>query len=471
MLKVPHLFKTILSAVLLVGIGVFVARTLSGPADPLQKVAALKWTAIALLAVSAYLAFLTHRHRRRMFYLEGSLDALPLPITTTDKNMKWVFINKVTETLLAQHNLDKCSVLGKHCSNWKADICGTENCGVNSLRAGKPQTHYTQEYPDQPSTCMQVDTNYIHDDMGKKIGHVEVVTNIEVTKQLGETAAILAPAAEKMLEITREMTGNADTMAAKASTVSTSSEGVSADLNRVAGDMEQASTNINMVASAAEEMSATIDEISQNTEKASEITGKAVSQASDASGQVDKLGQSAQEIGKVIETITEISEQVNLLALNATIEAARAGEAGKGFAVVANEIKDLARQTAEATGEIKQRVEGIQVSTEGTVTQIGNISQIVNEVNEIVTTIASAVQEQSVTTREIAANVNQASEGIEKVNSSMADRSSVSEEISGDIGDVSQMVGQMASSSVQLNTSAEALSALAGKLSTITQIG
>ena len=126
------------------------------------------------------------------------------------------------------------------------------------------------------------------------------------------------------------------------------------------------------------------------------------------------MGRAAREIGNVVETITEISSQVDLLALNATIEAARAGDAGKGFAVVAGEIKELARQTAEASGEIKKRVEGIQTNTAGTVNEINDVSEVVNEINAIVATIASAVEEQSATTREIVSNVSQASVGFLK---------------------------------------------------------
>ncbi len=250
----------------------------------------------------------------------------------------------------------------------------------------------------------------------------------------------------------------------KANTVAAASEEMSTNMNSVAAAMEQAATNVGMVASAAEEMTATINEIAQNTAKARGITGEAVSQAGNASDQVAELGTAAQEIGKVIETITEISEQVNLLALNATIEAARAGEAGKGFAVVANEIKDLARQTADATGEIKNRVQSIQNSTNGTVTEIGNITRVVNEVNEIVSTIATAVEEQSVTTNEIASNVSQAAQGIEEVNENVAQSSSVSGEISRDITEVTQAAGEISTGSEQISMSAESLSQLAEEL-------
>ena len=132
---------------------------------------------------------------------------------------------------------------------------------------------------------------------------------------------------------------------------------MSSNMASVAAATEETATNVNVMTTATEEITTTVGEIQQSTLSAKEITGDAVKQASDIVNKVDELGVAAQDIGKVTETITEISAQTNLLALNATIEAARAGEAGKGFAVVANEIKDLAKQTADATGEIKTRIE------------------------------------------------------------------------------------------------------------------
>jgi methyl-accepting chemotaxis protein len=279
-----------------------------------------------------------------------------------------------------------------------------------------------------------------------------------------ENASQVNDSSSELNTIADQTSTNATETSEKANTVAAASEEMSANMNSVAAAMEEAATNVGMVASAADEMTATINEIAQNTEKARGIAGGAVDQAANASSQVAELGSAAQEIGKVIETITEISEQVNLLALNATIEAARAGEAGKGFAVVANEIKELARQTAEATGEIKSRIESIQNSTDGTVTEIGNITTVVNEVNEIVSTIATAVEEQSVTTNEIASNVSQAAQGIEEVNENVAQSSTVSAEISRDIADVTQASGEISNSSEQISMSAESLNQLARQL-------
>ncbi len=145
--------------------------------------------------------------------------------------------------------------------------------------------------------------------------------------------------------VSEQMSNSAEQTSVKANTVASASEEMSANMETIAAATEQAATNVNMVAAAAVEMTSTINEIATNTSKTNLMAGE----ANQASQRVDELGQSAMDISKVTETITEISEQTNLLALNATIEAARAGEAGKGFAVVTNEIKDLAKQTAEAT--------------------------------------------------------------------------------------------------------------------------
>jgi methyl-accepting chemotaxis protein len=286
----------------------------------------------------------------------------------------------------------------------------------------------------------------------------------KIIKDVSQNANQVKEASGELSEISKQMTSGAKQTSEKAHVVAAAGEEMSSNMNSVAAATEEAATNLNMVAVAAEQMIATINEIAQNSEKANNITDDAVVQTQSASGKVDELGSAANEIGKVVETITEISEQVNLLALNATIEAARAGEAGRGFAVVANEIKDLAKQTAEATLEIKEKIGAIQGSTDATVTEIGQILKVINDVNDIVSTIATAVEEQSVTTKEIAENVVQASQGIQGVNENVAQSSIVAGDIAKDIAEVNQASGEITNSSSQVNMSAEALARLSETL-------
>lgn len=288
-----------------------------------------------------------------------------------------------------------------------------------------------------------------------------------IVGDLAQNSTKLNTSATALAGISQEMAEGADQTASKASGVVSSSEGMSRNFNAVAGTMEETATNMNLVSSATDQMSGTIHEISQNTEKANAMTLSAVKQAQVASKQMDLLGGSAQEIGKVIGTITEIGEQVNLLALNATIEAARAGDAGKGFAVVANEIKELARQTTESSSEIKHQVEGIQHITEETVNEIGRITTEVNDINEIVSTIAVAVEEQTATTREISQTLSQADTGINEVNDNVAQSSRVAENIVDEISDVTHAAEGMKNSSNQIDTRTSELLSLAETLNAV----
>jgi methyl-accepting chemotaxis protein len=181
--------------------------------------------------------------------------------------------------------------------------------------------------------------------------------------------------------------------------------------NLVSAAAEQVNKSLHTVAAASEEMSASIREIAKSAGEAAKIAGQAVKVAERTNGTVAKLGDSGAQIGKVIKVITSIAQQTNLLALNATIEAARAGEAGKGFAVVANEVKELAKETAKATEDIGQKIETIQSDTRGAVEAIQQISTIINQISDIQTTIAGAVEEQTATTNEISRNVTEAAKG------------------------------------------------------------
>ncbi|MGD9211978.1 MAG: methyl-accepting chemotaxis protein [Desulfobacteraceae bacterium] len=288
-----------------------------------------------------------------------------------------------------------------------------------------------------------------------------------IMRRIKENTEEVDTASGELTEVAVQLTTSADNTAARANNVATAAEQMSTNLNNVAASMEQSSTNTTMVSAAAEEMSATINEIAQNAERARNISNEAVGQSQSTSEKMDSLGKAAQAIGKITETITEISEQTNLLALNATIEAARAGEAGKGFAVVANEIKELAKQTANATQDIKRQIEEVQSTTTITVDDINKISSVIGNINDIVGTIATAVEEQSVTTKEIANNIGQASQGLQEVNTNINQSSSVAGEITQDITQVNNEAGGVSNASGLVTTSAEHLKKMAVQLKDI----
>ncbi|WDP89956.1 MAG: methyl-accepting chemotaxis protein [Desulfobacter sp.] len=286
----------------------------------------------------------------------------------------------------------------------------------------------------------------------------------DLIREVSENAKTINKASSDFTQLSAVMNSGVEDLSGRSGSVAGAADSMSTNMTSVAAAMEEASTNINMVATASEEMSSTINEIAQNAENARNITNNAVSQTQDASRQVNELGDAANQIGKVVETITDISEQVNLLALNATIEAARAGEAGKGFAVVANEIKDLANQTAEASGAIKTQIQGIQASSAGTVEVISSISEVVTEINTIVATIATAVEEQSATTSEIAQNISHASAGIVEVNENVSQGSSSSQKVAGEITEITESANGLAASSQEVKTNADRLSTLGARL-------
>ncbi|MBZ4684757.1 MAG: methyl-accepting chemotaxis sensory transducer with Cache sensor [Desulfomicrobiaceae bacterium] len=286
----------------------------------------------------------------------------------------------------------------------------------------------------------------------------------DIVRDAAENARALAGAAEKLLQLSRGLRDNSGAMNTKTDLVAAATEEMSANMRSVASAMEEFSVNITTVATAAEEMSATIGEIAASATKAKGVAGDAVTKAAQASSRVGDLGAAAEEIGKVTEAIMAISSQTNLLALNATIEAARAGEAGRGFAVVANEIKELAQQTAKATEEIRQRIDGIQNATGLTVHDIQAVTQVIHDVDNIVGTIAAAVEEQSVTTRDIADNVGQAAAGVQEVNENVAQAQTATGEIARDVVGVSEDSAKIAGNASTVQESAEMLATLAERL-------
>jgi len=279
----------------------------------------------------------------------------------------------------------------------------------------------------------------------KYAGDYELLTNTlsksvrSALEQIGRNVASLASSAEELNKVSQSMGSNADETATQASVVSAAAE--------------QVSTNVQTVATGADEMGASIKEIAKNTAEATRVASSAVRTAEATNETISKLGQSSAEIGQVIKVITSIAQQTNLLALNATIEAARAGEAGKGFAVVANEVKELAKETAKATEDISRKIEAIQGDTNGAVSAIGQISQVIAQISDIQTTIASAIEEQSATTNEIGRTLAEAAKG--------------STDISKNIGGVAEAARATTVGATDTSKAAQSLEKMAAELQTL----
>jgi methyl-accepting chemotaxis protein len=232
--------------------------------------------------------------------------------------------------------------------------------------------------------------------------------------------------------------------------ISANSEETSAQAQVVSQAAEQVSQNLQTLSTGAEEMTSTIQSIAGNAHEAATIVSNAVQTAHAAKSTVGKLGESSAEIGEVIKVITSIAQQTNLLALNATIEAARAGEAGKGFAVVANEVKELAKQTAKATGDISRKITTIQTDTTGAVEAIASISAVISQVNDISGTIATAVEQQSATTNEMTRNVTDAANGSGEITRNIAAVAEAAHGTSASVQDSQKAANELAEMATQL---------------------
>jgi methyl-accepting chemotaxis protein len=290
-------------------------------------------------------------------------------------------------------------------------------------------------------------------------GDLTKTSGLTTKDELGRMGASLDVAVHGIRELMTTVVASADAVAASseelsasAAQIAASAEETSAQSGVVSGAAEEVSRSVQTVAAGAEEMGASIREIASNAAEASQVAARAVTAAETTTATVAKLGESSAEIGNVVKVITSIAAQTNLLALNATIEAARAGEAGKGFAVVANEVKELAQETAKATEDIARRVLAIQGDTTAAVTAIEEISSIVAQISDRQTTIASAVEEQTATTNEMARSVQEAASGSTQIAENITGVSSAADSTTQALGQTRTAVDELSRMAADLRT-------------------
>lgn len=373
--------------------------------------------AVILVAGLASLMKMEKAVKDNVNFYEQILDAILNPLSVTDLDMKWTFVNKAATGPLG---VTRENVLGQQCSNWGANICKTEKCGIACLRKGKPVTAFNQWGKD-----FRVDTCYIHGLDGQKIGHVEYVQEI--------TEKVALKAVYKDVDgISENLTTGANELKVASLALTEGSTQQAASITQIGGSLNEILTQAN--------------ENAERASKASAVSIEARQAATKASDEIRELEQAMEEINRssvaisdIINVINDIASQTNLLALNASIEAARAGEMGRGFAVVADEVRKLAERSTKAANEsaqyIQSSVDNIEKGNAITQECVAALSKIVNHV-EI---ISSNIEDIDNASQSQATRLSQVNQGMSEIDQVIHSTAASAEETSLSSAELSEL--------------------------------
>jgi len=355
----------------------------------------------------------------KIFYYEHILDSIPFPLSITDMNRRWTFVNKPVEDMLSTK---RSALIGQDCSKWGAGICNTSNCGVECLNRGQSSTTFEQMGMD-----FKVDASYIVNSRGKNVGHIEIVQDITEMVRMQKEEAMLVHNIE---EVSASFVSSSKQIANGSQALAQGSTEQAASIQELSASISDIASKTKVNAEMAERASTLAHTIKNNAERGNQ-------QMSDMTSAVQEINTASQNISKVIKAIDDIAFQTNILALNAAVEAARAGQHGKGFAVVAEEVRNLAAKSAEAAkdtgGLIQNSMEkaelGARIADE-TAASLYEIVSGINESSEIVEEIAKSSEEQSLGIDQINLGIDQVSQVVQQNTATAQQSAAASSEMS-----------------------------------------
>jgi len=354
-----------------------------------------------------------------------------MPLSITDMNLNWTFINRAVENFLGKK---RAEVIGKHCSNWGAAICNTEDCGVVCLRRGQKSTSFSQMGMD-----FKVDTSYLKDSKGKNIGHIEIVHDItEMIKNQREEAKLVGT----IRDVSESFIGASRSISSGSHSLAQGTAEQAATIEELSGSIQEIETKTTENASMAEKASSLSVSIKDKAEKGNH-------QMDELMNSVKDINTASGEIKKVIKVIDDIAFQTNILALNAAVEAARAGSAGKGFAVVAEEVRNLASKSAEAAkntaGLIEDSIQkadtGLVLATE-TASSLHDIVEGINQNTELMLGIAKSSNEQRDSISNVTTGIDQVANVIQQNSATAQESAAASEEMSGQVSRLEDLISK-----------------------------